>query len=649
MEHLGWAALALAAMLITTAVAGAEPQLAHVWHFDEAAGNDLLDAGDDFVDLRLMGGATRVEGMFGGAIQTGDGGYAQGLGLGPMATGAVEVWVKPLEEMGGGQFGIIGFGNRYGERNDFALLGMYPGVERGDPAQFGFGICKTSWDGARTDQQPALNEWHHIVANWGRLGTQLYVDGKLVAEKDVRFDLADHAAVFLGASSWGRTWKAVIDEVRVYRDNLPADVVAAHYQDRAYVASPPAPADRTVHYGPAAKASANVADFAGEGSFTCGIEEAIDSLPRDGGEVYIPPGRYLLRRSIWVPSGVSLRGAGAATLLVRPDEVQTKVTAPADAGATQVQVEDTDGLEVGADVSAYADGIHGWYSTTAHIVAIEGNTVTLERGLNKPVDPAKNAGLINYFPMITAEHKRDFTVRDLSIDGGAGKPNQGVMDFTWAALHFYDCADITIEGCRVRNYICDGISVQAGRGATISGCMVENCRGHGMHPGTGLQDSVWINNISRENVADGLFFCMNVRHSVVSNNVLANNLGSGVGGLGGGGDKYNVVANNTCVGNGRWGIQVSDGTDNVVTGNLCLNNSQSQPGKYAGIDVSKTTDSVITGNRCLDDQETKTQAGGVIEHDGSDYNLITGNLCRGNIGPGVSTSGAHTEASGNLQ
>ncbi|HUS81511.1 MAG TPA: NosD domain-containing protein, partial [Armatimonadota bacterium] len=111
----------------------------------------------------------------------------------------------------------------------------------------------------------------------------------------------------------------------------------------------------------------------------------------------------------------------------------------------------------------------------------------------------------------------------------------------------------------------------------------------------------------------------------------------------------NVVANNTCVGNGRWGIQVSDGTDNVVTGNLCLNNSQSQPGKYAGIDVSKTTDSVITGNRCLDDQETKTQAGGVIEHDGSDYNLITGNLCRGNIGPGVSTSGAHTEASGNLQ
>lgn len=645
MDHLTWAALLL---LIWAVCSWADPEPAHVWHFDEAAGDEALDAAEDFVDLKILGGATRVEGLFGGAVQTGAGGYVQGVGLGPMATGAVECWVKPLEEMGAAQFGIIGFGNRYGERNDFALLGIFPGAEAGAPSRFGFGICKSAWDGAHTDARPSLNEWHHLVANWGRLGIQVYLDGRLVADKDVRFDLADHAAVFLGASSWGRTYAMVIDEVRVYRENLPAATVAAHFADHSYVTTPVAPENRMVHYGPTQGASVSVADYVSDQSFTCGIEEAIAALPRGGGEVYIPPGRYLLRRSIWVPSGVTLRGAGPATVLLRLPEVATKITAAADAGATRIEVEDPAIFEVGQDVSVYADAVHGWHSTTAHIVAIEGNTVVLERGLNKPVDPAANAAMSNAFPMITAEHKRDFTVRDLTIDGGVGVPNTGVMDFTWAALHFYDCVDLTIDSCRVRNYICDGISVQAGRGATITNCLVENCRGHGMHPGTGLQDSVWSHNISRNNTGDGLFFCMRVMHSVISNNVLVRNAGCGIGHIGGGGDKYNVVSGNTCIANGRWGIHVFDGSDNVVTGNLCLNNSQSAAGRYPGIGVIKTTDSVITGNRCLDDQTTKTQAAGIIEQDASDHNLISGNLCRGNLGPGVQTSGPETEAFGNM-
>ncbi len=649
MDCLSWSPWVLTLALACAAASWGDPDPAHVWHFDEAAGDLALDCTTDFIDLTLMGGARRVEGLFGAAVQTGEGGYLQGEGLGPMATGAVECWVKPLEEMGASQFGIVGFGKRYGERNDYALLGVFPGVTQDDPVQFGFGICKTTWDGARVDAGPSLNEWHHIVANWGRLGTQLYVDGALVAEEDVRFDLPDHAAIFLGASSWGRTYSMIVDEVRIYRDNLSAEAVSAHHADRSYVASPPALANRMAHFGPTEGALVTVADYASPDSLTCGIEEAIAALPREGGEVYIPPGRYLLRRSIWVPSNVTLRGAGGATVLLRPTEVQTRVTAAAETGESVIQVEDASGLEVGADVSVYADGVHGWHSTTAHIEAIDGNAVTLSRGLNKPVDPDKNAGMINYFPMITAEHRRDFTVRDLTIDGGAGKPNEGVMDFTWAALHFYDCRDLTIANCRLRNYICDGISVQAGRGATISGCLIENCRGHGMHPGTGLQDSVWINNISRENTWDGLFFCMRVMHSIISNNVLADNGHCGIGHIGGGGDKYNVVSNNTCVRNGRWGIHVYAGTDNVVTGNLCLNNSQAEPGRFPGIGVIQTTDSVITGNRCLDDQETKTQSGGVVEVDKSDQNLITGNQCRGNLGPGVSTSGPNTEASGNMQ
>lgn len=625
------------------------PPPIHVWHFDEPAGDALLDAADDPLDLQLLGGARRVPGRFGGAVQTGDGGYVQGEGIGGIASGSVELWVRPLEEVGGAQFGFIGFGNRFGENNDRALLGIFPGPTANDPVRFGFGICPGTWSGAGAQVRPSVGEWHHLVANWGRLGIQVYLDGELVASEDVRLDLPEHAAIFLGASSWGRTFKTVIDEVRIYAQPLPAEVVAAHFADPTYVATPSAPGDRSVHYGPAEGAVLSAADFASEDSFTGGIQEAIDALPRQGGEVYVPPGTYLIRRSIRVPSRVTLRGAGAATVLVRPAEVRSKITAFADAGTTEVQAEDPSGFEVGADASFYTDRMHGWHSTTAHIVAIEGNTVTLGRGLNKPLDPAENAAMINYFPMITAEHQRNVTIRDLCIDGGMGRPNRGVMDFTWAAIHLYDCVDVRVEGCRVRNWPCDGISVQAGRGATIVGNMVENCRGHGMHPGTGLTDSVWTGNISRDNTGDGLFFCMGVRHSVVSNNVLANNEGAGIGHVGGGGDRYNVVSNNTCVGNGRWGIQVFDGSDNVITGNLCLNNSRLHPGQYPGICVVKSTDTVVSGNRCLDDQEKKTQAAGIVESEDSDFNLFTGNACRGNLGPGLTISGTHSQQSANVK
>ena len=59
----------------------------------------------------------------------------------------------------------------------------------------------------------------------------------------------------------------------------------------------------------------SVDDFAGRESFTAGIQEAIDALPADGGVVVIPPGTYLLRRSVALRAHVTLRGAGSTTVL----------------------------------------------------------------------------------------------------------------------------------------------------------------------------------------------------------------------------------------------------------------------------------------------------------------------------------------------
>lgn len=45
------------------------------------------------------------------------------------------------------------------------------------------------------------------------------------------------------------------------------------------------------------------------------IQQAIDALPKEGGVVQLKEGVYLVKRSIQLRSGVTLRGAGSQTVL----------------------------------------------------------------------------------------------------------------------------------------------------------------------------------------------------------------------------------------------------------------------------------------------------------------------------------------------
>ena len=116
-------------------------------------------------------------------------------------------------------------------------------------------------------------------------------------------------------------------------------------------------------------------------------------------------------------------------------------------------------------------------------------------------------------------------------------------------------------------------------------------------------------NVSRRNGGDGLYFCSQVVGIIVTGNLFHDNGTSGVGGLGAGGagDRFNVVTDNVCRHNGRWGIQAVGGRDNVISGNI-----------------------------------------GIEEQGSSDANVITGNLCQGNREGGIAVVGLKSEVSANL-
>lgn len=411
------------------------------------------------------------------------------------------------------------------------------------------------------------------------------------------------------------------------------------------------------------KATVSVADILNADSPTCGIQEAIDALPATGGVVTVPPGTYCIRQAIRLRSHVTLRGAGSTSVLTRGKQVAAKLTKPGRKGETSIEVESTAGFRPGDEVALMANRMHGWYLPHCIVKAVEPTRLTFEQPIRSGhkegiFRPERKAVAINYFPFIIGHRHcpdkptvEDVAVLDLTFDSNL-KENPGPWgDFTLAAIHFAGVSDSLVRGCIVRGSVGDGIGVQGGHDNRVEGCLVEHCRGHGFHPGTTLRGAVFANNIGRHNGGDGLYFCWQVVGITVTNNLFHGNKASGIGGLGEGGtggDRFNVVANNVCRHNGRWGIRAFKGHDNVITGNVCLDNSQSKPGLYSGIHVSDTTRTLVSGNRCGADSDKPTQKLGIEECGASDANVITGNQCTGNIAGGIAIVGKTTQASANV-
>ena len=71
------------------------------------------------------------------------------------------------------------------------------------------------------------NEWHHVSGTYDGKTMKLYVDGVLVASKDISFKIQNNNAQFeIGRRDGVRFYKGMIDEVKVYDTALSADKIA---------------------------------------------------------------------------------------------------------------------------------------------------------------------------------------------------------------------------------------------------------------------------------------------------------------------------------------------------------------------------------------------------------------------------------------
>jgi hypothetical protein len=363
-------------------------------------------------------------------------------------------------------------------------------------------------------------------------------------------------------------------------------------------------------------------------SFTSGIQEAVDALPPEGGTVLLPAGTYLLRRQVTLRANVTVAGEGPQTIITRPPVWSVKPLASITAGTVRIQMKIPPGLAIGDQLYLSTWRENGWAARKGIVRVIEGDTVKLilvDSSLDIGYDLADDLYVANFFPAFAAVDAHGVAVKDLLCEGTEISHPSFKADFVVAAIHTSRCNDVRVERVVVRNWPGDGIGIQGGAGSCVTGCLVENCRGHGLHPGTGILNSTWTGNIARRNTRDGFFFCQAVQGAVVQGNQLLENGRHGIGDLTYP-DRMNVVVGNVCASNAVHGIDATGAFGNVIEGNVLRGNSRSRPGAYAGIYLKEHRGNTVRGNVCADDAVPPTQTRGVVEEASAGDNVVDGNV-----------------------
>ncbi len=283
------------------------------------------------------------------------------------------------------------------------------------------------------------------------------------------------------------------------------------------------------------------------------LQAAVDYVAAlGGGVVEIGPGEYRMSDSLHLRSRVTVRGAGAKTLLKKGPEHRSPLAADGDFGEAAITLKESAGFAVGGGVYVASKTQRNFHGVCATILNSRGNYFTLSRAMNADIMVSDGGFAATVFPVISGYQLEDARVENLTIDGNRAENPTKVDGCRTAGIFLYRGDNVVISNCFVRNYHGDGISFQQSNDVKVENCVVEHCGGFGLHPGSGSQRPSVTGCRAVGNDDDGFFFCWRVRGGVAEGNWLENNGGYGMSI--GHKDSDNFVRRNTIVGNKRGGV-----------------------------------------------------------------------------------------------
>ncbi len=371
------------------------------------------------------------------------------------------------------------------------------------------------------------------------------------------------------------------------------------------------------------------------------LQAAVDAVAHNGGgTVYVKSGTYTMYDSLFLRTGVNVVGVGPAPVLQKAPSYATPLTEDAGYGLDRVVVQDASGLKKGMGL-AFSDDAHktGWYVNVRSITEVDGNTVSLDEGLDLDYLVARNGKVETVYPVICGKQVKAVKLENLVADGNRGS-NALLNGCRGGAIYFWKSEHCVIDGCTARNYSGDGISYQVSPYVTVTRCRTYRNADLGVHPGSGSHHTEVTNCQITDNGGSGLFLCWRVKQSRFVNNLITGNSRDGVSI--GHQDTDNVFVGNTIQRNGRHGVhfrpesEANGGHRNTLQDNIIRDNGQEQAADGIRLEAS-VHDITIVGNTIEDTGRDgrATQQNGISLGPGVDGVTTRGNVISGHPGDGI--------------
>ncbi|MFL6351844.1 MAG: right-handed parallel beta-helix repeat-containing protein [Bryobacteraceae bacterium] len=327
-------------------------------------------------------------------------------------------------------------------------------------------------------------------------------------------------------------------------------------------------------------------------------------LLHPGDTLSIGPGTYTMEDSLFVPSGVTVRGVSGKTILRKSRGIESALVEDGDYGETFLAVAEPQKFRRGMGIAVTDDTSNsGWAITVSSVAEVKPPYIIINPMTVRDYDEERlHARVSNTFPILCAIDAANITLEDLIVDGNRAE-NTYIDGCRGGAIYMYRVRNVSVRNCIARNYNGDGISFQISDGVHVLNSESYGHAGYGIHPGTGSVNSL-VRDCRMHNNGDiGLFLCWRVRHGRFENNLIENNghYGISIGHK----DTDNQFVGNTIARNGVTGLYFrketpkNSGSRNVFRNNKVLDNGNAREG-YGFYIEPHAGDLVIDGNQIAD-------------------------------------------------
>jgi parallel beta-helix repeat protein len=250
-----------------------------------------------------------------------------------------------------------------------------------------------------------------------------------------------------------------------------------------------------------------------------------------GGTVRVGPGRYSLRNAVTLHDNVRVVGTPGKTIFAPVEGGTSGLAADGDANQRAITLADPSGFRVGDRVVIADDHYASGFDLTSAVL-----TAKIGRATFRLSEPLRNDYMVHRharvelsFPAVGGWNVKYAAVEDVIVEGTRGKtPCKTVDGCRHGGIYFFECAEVAVRRCTVRDYNGDGISFQVSRGVTLEECLAENNAGLGLHPGSGSSRPLVRKSRAIGNGGDGLYVCWRVQHGRFEDNELRGNKGVGI-------------------------------------------------------------------------------------------------------------------------